>query len=34
MVSTPNGYTGEDMAEVHVHGSKAVVDAIHNEFQR
>ncbi len=25
----PNSYTGEDMAEFHVHGSKAVVDAIH-----
>ena len=26
----PESYTGEDMAELHVHGSKAVVDAIHN----
>ena len=26
----PESYTGEDMAEMHVHGSKAVVDAIHN----
>ena len=25
----PNSYTGEDMAEFHVHGSKAVVKAIH-----
>ena len=25
----PRSYTGEDMAEFHVHGSKAVVDAIH-----
>ena len=24
----PNSYTGEDMAEFHVHGSKAVVDSI------
>jgi len=26
----PNSYTGEDMAEFHVHGSKAVVDALHS----
>tara|TARA_Y100001968_G_scaffold228669_1_gene211442 strand:- start:2950 stop:4281 length:1332 start_codon:yes stop_codon:yes gene_type:complete len=25
----PNSYTGEDMAEFHVHGSRAVIDAIH-----
>jgi tRNA modification GTPase len=25
----PNSYTGEDMAEFHVHGSKAVIEAIH-----
>ena len=25
----PESYTGEDMAEFHVHGSKAVVDALH-----
>ncbi len=25
----PESYTGEDMAEIHVHGSKAVIDAIH-----
>ena len=25
----PESYTGEDMAEIHVHGSKAVVDALH-----
>ena len=24
----PNSYTGEDMAEFHVHGSKAVIEAI------
>ncbi len=26
----PQSYTGEDMAEIHVHGSKAVVDALHS----
>ena len=26
----PNSYTGEDMAEIQVHGSKAVVDALHS----
>jgi len=25
----PESYTGEDMAEIHVHGSKAVIEAIH-----
>ena len=25
----PDSYTGEDMAEIQVHGSKAVVDALH-----
>ena len=25
----PNSYTGEDMAEIHVHGSRAVIDQIH-----
>ena len=25
----PESYTGEDMAEIHVHGSKAVIDAVH-----
>jgi len=25
----PESYTGEDMAEIHVHGSKAVINAIH-----
>ena len=29
MVSAPHSYTGEDMAEFHVHGSKAVVEAMH-----
>ncbi len=26
----PESYTGEDMAEIHVHGSKAVVEALHS----
>ena len=26
----PESYTGEDMAEFHVHGSKAVIDALHH----
>jgi tRNA modification GTPase len=26
----PESYTGEDMAEIHVHGSKAVIDAMHS----
>ncbi len=28
----PESYTGEDMAEIQVHGSKAVVDAIHSSL--
>jgi len=28
----PESYTGEDMAEFHIHGSKAVVDALHNSI--
>jgi tRNA modification GTPase len=28
----PESYTGEDMAEIHVHGSKAVVDALHSNL--
>jgi tRNA modification GTPase len=28
----PQSYTGEDMVELHVHGSKAVVDAIHSSI--
>src|SRR5210317_474564 len=28
----PQSYTGEDMAEIHVHGSKAVVDALHSSI--
>ncbi len=28
----PESYTGEDMAEFHVHGSRAVIQAIHNSI--
>jgi tRNA modification GTPase len=28
----PESYTGEDMAEIQVHGSKAVIDALHNSI--
>ena len=28
----PESYTGEDMAEIHVHGGKAVVLAVQNEI--
>jgi tRNA modification GTPase len=28
----PESYTGEDMAEFHVHGSKAVIDALHKSI--
>jgi len=30
----PESYTGEDMAEIHVHGSKAVIDAIHASISK
>ncbi len=30
----PESYTGEDMAEIQVHGSKAVVDAIHANISK
>ena len=30
----PNSYTGEDMAEIHVHGGKAVVLAVQNEISK
>ena len=30
----PESYTGEDMAEFHVHGSKAVVDALHSTLSK
>jgi len=28
----PHSYTGEDMAEFHIHGSKAVIDALHSSI--
>ncbi len=28
----PNSYTGEDLAEFHVHGSRAVINAMHTEI--
>ena len=28
----PESYTGEDMAEIQVHGSKAVIDALHSSL--
>ena len=30
----PNSYTGEDMAEIQVHGSKAVIDALHTSISK
>ena len=30
----PESYTGEDMAEIHIHGSKAVVDALHSSISK
>ncbi len=30
----PKSYTGEDMAEIHVHGSRAVIEAIHNSISK
>ncbi len=30
----PESYTGEDMAEFHVHGSRAVIEAIHNSISK
>src|SRR6056300_1409085 len=30
----PESYTGEDMAEIQVHGSKAVIDAIHSSISQ
>ena len=30
----PQSYTGEDMAEFHVHGSKAVIDALHHSISK
>jgi tRNA modification GTPase len=28
----PESYTGEDMAEFHIHGSKAVIEALHTSI--
>ena len=30
----PQSYTGEDMAEFHIHGSKAVIEALHSSISR
>src|SRR5210317_1838772 len=30
----PESYTGEDMAEIQIHGSKAVIDALHNSISK
>ena len=30
----PQSYTGEDMAELHVHGSRAVINALHNSISK
>ncbi|QIZ21050.1 tRNA uridine-5-carboxymethylaminomethyl(34) synthesis GTPase MnmE [Candidatus Pelagibacter giovannonii] len=30
----PESYTGEDMAEFHIHGSKAVIDALHRSISK
>jgi len=30
----PDSYTGEDMAEFHVHGSKAVIEALHSSISK
>jgi len=30
----PNSYTGEDLAEFHVHGSRAVISAIHSSISK
>ena len=30
----PNSYTGEDLAEFHVHGSRAVINAIHTSISK
>ena len=30
----PDSYTGEDMAEIHVHGSRAVIEAILNSISQ
>ena len=30
----PNSYTGEDLAEFHIHGSRAVIDAMHSAISK
>jgi len=30
----PESYTGEDMAEIHIHGGKAVIEATHNSIAK
>ena len=30
----PQSYTGEDMAEFHVHGSRAVIEAMHESISK
>ena len=30
----PESYTGEDMAEIHIHGGKAVILALQNEIEK
>ena len=30
----PNSYTGEDLAEFHVHGSRAVINAMHSSIAK
>ena len=30
----PNSYTGEDLAEFHVHGSRAVITALHSSISK
>ena len=30
----PESYTGEDMAEFHIHGSRAVINAMHNSISK
>ena len=30
----PESYTGEDLAEFHIHGSKAVIDALHHSISK
>ena len=30
----PQSYTGEDMAEFHVHGSRSVIEAIHDSISK